>query len=695
MLMKIAPHPFLSVLLSCVLSVSICTSWSRIGIGRVVWVSLVDHGTDSNVFVLTAKATLASLHLSNGSIAWRILVPISESEPHPMAITLTRSIIVIHSSDNRTRAYLKNGSVQWEIPSCELLRATHDFVVVRSCASGEEAYFRLSNGEHCHPGNNPSSTGVTRIQLNQEDEYTWESNGLSFVSYPDGRFQALKEGQVLWSRDEGLAHPTDVALYSHSGFSIIVLLSELGFVTGLDAMKSEHVLWRIPAQKNCRLVQGHVEIVVVTCVAEGHTTVIAVRSGTGEEVLRKRFPGFNARRVVVENVCQTSICVRLSDDAGASQIVSSSNNQHRIVTNAIQLRYEVGGTEIYATENKSVLWQINAVRSSRIVVVISENRHPSENSVFPPAVRVTGDRRVLFRDTNPNLILILSYDEGKQVMYAMLVDGRSGVMHQLAEHPNSGPVAIGVKGDGWFVYTIWNTGLMAYESNIVDLYQRPEIHASWIQGRLRQSIRGYLTLFKGLSSWNDESFCIPNSWSTSQCKVDEKPVGDGRPHVVRSSAILTQALVAMTTTSTKLGITERSPLYVLDSGQITVVPKKLIDARRPMHTNPAYDAEYMRTYHPLLSLRPTSYDNSFVENGISVAGIRSIACAPHPFLESPSQVIIAGLDLLYSQVYPIGNFDSLSSDFNRSTIVLVVAVLLVSYLYSEGLLRRHSLSRSW
>ncbi|PXF46337.1 ER membrane protein complex subunit 1 [Gracilariopsis chorda] len=684
--------------LSYVISVSVCASWSRTGIGRVVWVSSLDHGIDSNVFVLTAKSTLASLHVSNGSIVWRSPYPISDDEPHPIAVTSAGSALVISFSDNRIRACLKNGSVQWEIRSCELLRATNEFIVVRSCESGEEAYTRLSNGEYFHPAdkNSASSVAVDRIQLNQENERVWDFNGLALVSHPDGRFEAHKESEILWSRDEGFAHPTDVALYSHSDFSVLVFLSELGFMAGLDATKPENVIWRETVQTNCRLVQGHAEIAVVTCITGKDTTVLAVRSWSGEEVLRKSVSNFKVWRAEVENECHTSICVQLSDYLGASHIVSNINNTQETVDDAIQLRYEVGGTKISAIDKKSVLWQINAVPSSRIVLVVYENRHPSEHSLFPPAVRVTGDRRVLFKDTNPNLILILSYDERKKKMYAMLVDGSSGVTHQLVEHPNSGPAAIGVKGDGWFVYTTWNIGLMAYESNIVDLYRQPEIHASWVQERLRQNIIEYLTIFKGLSPWNEEKLYMSNSCSfISKCEVDEKPVGDGRPHVVRSSAILTQTVVAMTTTSTKLGITERSPLFVLDSGQITLVPKKLLDARRPRDTNPAYGAEYLKTYNPLLSLRPTSYDNTFLENGIPVAGIRSISCAPHPSRESPSQVVIAGLDLLYTHVHPIGKFDSLSSDFNHSTIVLMIAGLLISYMYSEGLLRKLSLSRSW
>lgn len=82
-----------------------------------------------------------------------------------------------------------------------------------------------------------------------------------------------------------------------------------------------------------------------------------------------------------------------------------------------------------------------------------------------------GDRLVLYKYANPNLIAIASVDRGLGVLAIHLVDGVNGQIVYSARHPRSStPVNI-VHCENWLVYTYWNENARRTELGIIELYE--------------------------------------------------------------------------------------------------------------------------------------------------------------------------------------------------------------------------------
>ncbi|CAN8065509.1 unnamed protein product [Agarophyton chilense] len=542
-----------------------------------------------------------------------------------------------------------------------------------------------------------SLSSVQRLGDSLSERRTWQIYDTVLISEVDGRLKAMRNGEVCWHLEEGIAHSHDVALYPLKAFPMIVLLSELGFVAGLDGAAAGKVMWKVPVRGKCRFIHGHAKAVVTVCIEGNYSQVMALNAITGGKLLEKKYEDFVVRRAAIHIQCKTHVCVHLTDGEDRDEIVSTDNNSSG-VKDMMQIHYEPGGSELRAFIGQSIVWKTDVPTNSKIVSVITGERHPFENTLRPPSVRVTGDRRVLFKYTHHQVLLVLSFDKSKGAVKSMLLDGRSGQIYEVVEHLRSVPKSLGTKGENWFVYTTWNTDLLLDEIHVVDMYQQPELHISWVRKRLRKTLFTIWNSFshpklvqnrtQGSEPYSDNSTCAKDFELSLPYPVDH-------PYIVRSSMVLTQVPVDMALTRTRLGVTEQSILLLLDSGQSTIISKSTLDARRPRDMNLAYASEYLRRYTPSLSLQSTSYDNVYVEEGIHPKGIQSVCCAPDVSRESSSHIVTAGLDLLFTQIHPMGKFDFLDSDFNFGTVLLVIAILLFLFLYSESLLRKTSLSRSW
>lgn len=648
--------------------------------------------------MLTAKCVAASIDIKTGSINWRVPYPISAEDVNPNTVFVYDSAIVIQFSDNRLRSVSLNGSVLWETTACGTHQYRNNSVLVRDCDTKENIQIELSSGVRQSPkptGEINEVTAADDLPPNNGQTLNWTAKGVELKSYANGTLEAWEEAQLLWTREEGISHLSAVALYPSKFSSTIVILSQLGFAAGLDAAEEGLVLWRRSVEGNCRLVPGHNDIAVFTCIHGNNTIVSAVDVASGEAVLYEKFQDYIARRAAIAGEHKTGLSIHMIDHEGKENI-AEVNSTSRYLQNFVWLHYENGGTSVRAEAKGRTIWRVKMTSDSRILKVITAMHHSAVNHLRPPAIRVTGDRQVLFKYTNQDTILILSHSVSENCVYAMLVDGRSGATHEIVKHPVAGKSVTGVHGESWFIYTTWNSLMMMHEVHIADLYKEPGDYGSWLQDALKRTL---VTLRNSIL--RSSKPVIPdgqekNQGLTGQCATGISSFAkDGYPHILRASSLLTQNVIAMHVTSTNLGLTEPSALFVLDSGQTVLVSKLVLDARSPMEMNQAYQSEFLQAYRPKISLQSRSRNNFYFGDGKYTNSFQSTTSAPHLALESSSHVIVGGLDLLYAVVYPMDRFDSLPHDFSHSTVGIVIAALLISFLYCEALLRKTCLSKSW
>lgn len=247
--------------------------------------------------------------------------------------------------------------------------------------------------------------------------------------------------------------------------------------------------------------------------------------------------------------------------------------------------------------------------------------------------------------------------------------------------------------------------MLQQEIHIIDMYHQVK-NGSWVGETLRAMVRALFgTEIMNAFGIPDPDYAIPCATSNTsgtasmQCsaKPDDTHIGSTpeKPVLLRSSALLPQRVVALDITETTSGITESAVIIALETGQVSMVPKFRLDARRPETASLQHRSEMLLPYIPVLSLEPSAKQSIYIEEGRHIPDIKQIAVAPYRERESTTLIAILGMDVAFSLVQPNGKFDSLHDDFLYSAVVAMIVFLAGGVFYSQKLKVRTSLSRSW
>ncbi|KAK3852368.1 hypothetical protein Pcinc_041045 [Petrolisthes cinctipes] len=267
--------------------------------------------------------------------------------------------------------------------------------------------------------------------------------------------------------------------------------------------------------------------------------------------------------------------------------------------------------------------------------------------------RVLADRSVLYKYVNPNLAVVTTqgYDHlNKNTLTLYLVDTVSGAVIESVNHKKvSGPIHV-VHSENWVVYTFFN-----------DKYRRFEVTS--------------LELFEGLSQANATAFSSLGGRATP-------------PIMERQAYILPVGIQAATHTTTEKGITTKFILFALQTGNVMQMSKWLLDPRRPVTGGPR--EEGLLPYIPELRLSP----HDMITYNHTLPRVSSIFTAPTG-LESACVVLVYGLDLFYTRMFPSKMFDVLKDDFDHYLIGGVVLALMAAALTTRKLAQRKALKQAW
>ncbi|XP_018323035.1 ER membrane protein complex subunit 1 [Agrilus planipennis] len=283
--------------------------------------------------------------------------------------------------------------------------------------------------------------------------------------------------------------------------------------------------------------------------------------------------------------------------------------------------------------------------------VVSYGIRPASEIVHSQG-RVLGDRSVLYKYVNPNLIALSTLTDDplhKNVHTFYLIDGVSGLVIYSACHKRTRePIHI-IHSENWLVYTYFN-----------ERFRRTEVVA--------------LELYEGSFQSNSTHF---SSHAISQL-----------PHVESQAYILPAVASAATVTLTERGITSKHLLFALTNGAVTQVPWMIMEPRGAF--GPSGPEEGFIPYVPELPLPPEAninYNQSLLRvRGISVSPAR---------LESTCLVLVHGLDLFYTRVAPSKTFDLLKEDFDHGLIVMVLVGLTIASFVTKYLASQKAVRQMW
>ncbi|KAL5420702.1 hypothetical protein PMIN04_006267 [Paraphaeosphaeria minitans] len=283
--------------------------------------------------------------------------------------------------------------------------------------------------------------------------------------------------------------------------------------------------------------------------------------------------------------------------------------------------------------------------------------------------KVLGDRRVLYKYLNPNLVLVTAVAEAGRRASVYLVDSASGQLLHAASHygvdvSRSIPSTF---SENWFSYSLTldsaSKASRGHQLVVSELFESP---------------------------LPDDRGPLGDSANSSTVL----PTGEAaKPHVISQSFQIPEEISHMTVTQTRQGITSRELIVTLpSSNSIVGIPRGVIDPRRPVGRDATAQeqSEGLVKYAPMILFDPKWHLNHEYE----VAGIKNVITSESG-LESTSLVFAYGKDIFGTRVAPSFTFDVLGNGFNKVQMLLTVAALFVGVLFVAPLVRRKQINSLW
>ncbi|KAJ3017234.1 hypothetical protein HKX48_003655 [Thoreauomyces humboldtii] len=368
---------------------------------------------------------------------------------------------------------------------------------------------------------------------------------------------------------------------------------------------------------------------------------------------------------------------------------------------------EDSGKDVFPLKS---VWKLDFPDGEVIAAVGSTS--PSENSVASLG-RVLGDRSVLYKYLNPNLLALATiktsggspFDgEFTSTVFAYLLDTITGTVHYRTEHKGAGHVSPNlnsiflVQEENWAVLSYWNHGPDAVTQEGADPSadsaegeetvkkqprKRKRKTASAAEVGAVPDAKGYemavLELFESaLPDHRVES----DTFSSFQAK---------RPHVISQSYAFPKRISAIGTTKTGAGITTSEVLVGLQEGHLYGISKRVLDPRRPVGP-PTKDEkeEMLYPYRASLDFNP----KEVATYNLHVPQIAHILSAPTK-MESTSLTIAWGLDVFCGRRNPSKTFDVLSDDFNYIALLGTIAACAVGIVVAKRMANQKKLNDLW
>jgi ER membrane protein complex subunit 1 len=354
-------------------------------------------------------------------------------------------------------------------------------------------------------------------------------------------------------------------------------------------------------------------------------------------------------------------------------------NTPRKDTDASQLSKTMAATVKYALENGQVvgriaesttpLWTFTPQPGEQILSITTRPATDPVASIGD----VLGDRRVLYKYLNPNLILITATNNATHSASFYLLDAVSGnalytTTHRSVDTTRPIPALL---SENWLAYSFTvfpspNAPSRGYQLTLSKLYESP-----------LPDDRGPLGAATNYSSLSVESAAALT------------------PHVVAQTFHVPEEISALAVTQTRQGITSRLLLAVLPfSGALLGIPLHALDPRRPVGRDPSKTEaeEGLVKYTPNLDFDPKWY----LSHRREVLGVQHVIAAPAT-LESTSLVFAwgEGGDVFGTRVAPSFAFDVLGKEFNKVQMLITVGALVAAVVVVGPLVGRKGNDMRW
>ncbi|KAI1004049.1 hypothetical protein K3495_g4162 [Podosphaera aphanis] len=478
-----------------------------------------------------------------------------------------------------------------------------------------------------------------------------------------------------------LANKSVALARDNFGFNKIVFVATVrGSVYALNSGSHGAVVWSLKAFDRSTSNQWDVKGIL----ADNIKGIVNIRGSDGEFIsidstsgnIIERFEPSTSSRVKRTAVVESSQGRWLLsvDENGIPNVTSNYVPEGFLVTQSKS--GEVKGIKFESSDKliPMITWTFNPKSGERVVNIISRPTHDPVASIG----RVLGDRNVLYKYLNPNLVLVTAVSDLTSTASFYLLDGVSGdVLHSCThgEVDVKQPITSALT-ENWFVYSLWSdtpSGLTRLPSS-----------------------KGYQIVVSELfeSKYVNDRGPLGSAESFSSLEPSEELSSElASIHVVSQAYLIPEPISHMTVTQTLQGITSRQLICTLaHSNAIIGIPRTLLDPRRPVGRapTPLELEEGLFQYQPFIEFNP----KMIITHEREVLGVKGVITMP-ALLESTSLLFAYGIDIFGTRIAPSQAFDILGKEFNKLSLVVTVAALAVSVVILAPIVRRKQINARW
>ncbi|CZR63742.1 uncharacterized protein PAC_13639 [Phialocephala subalpina] len=567
---------------------------------------------------------------------------------------------------------VRNGAVDWtrsEGLSGAVAAAWADIPESESLAKTLEAEAHI----------NPLSAYIHRVNRHAHD-----------LQYLPAYLQTLPKRLLSSIIGSDAASQTNgVLVRDNFGFNkLVIVATERGRVYGLDAGNQGTILWStrsskvfdFPASEKWDVKGIYVDPSKGTATirgSRGEFVIVHVLTGN---VLGTATPGSHpsVRSAVVVDTPSGTRFLPIGLDGNPGEIPSTRAPKDSLVTQGKAgeikgLKYETSG-DIAAPVT---LWTFQPGPGEKIINVVSRPTHDPVASIG----KVLGDRTVLYKYLNQNVVLVTAVAEESSSVIFYLIDSVSGDVLYSATHEGvdiKQPIT-SVLTENWFAYSLWS-----------------DIAVTSATSAALPASKGYQIVISELfesSIPNDRGPLGPTDNSSSIEPSDEINGEPALPYVITQSFLIPESISHMSVSQTSQGITSRQLICTLaGSNAVVGIPRHILDARRPVGRapTPAEMEESLVQYHPVIDFDP----RMTLTHKREVIGIKDVIATP-AILESTSLLFAYGIDIFGTRVAPSAAFDILGKSFNRLSLVATVLALWVGVFILAPMTKRKQINERW
>ncbi|KAJ5689201.1 hypothetical protein N7462_003593 [Penicillium macrosclerotiorum] len=448
----------------------------------------------------------------------------------------------------------------------------------------------------------------------------------------------------------------------------VILATKHGRLYSLDTGRHGSVSWSVQVEETAEWdVKAILSIPGAAVIHPSDGSSVTVNVSTGEIIARSAPKATKLQTIATFEQPVGSSVVRLGVldiQQDGSPATSFDDITGFLVTTSNDGRV-LGWIE---KDHKSPVWEFVPPSGQTVIKATARPSHDPVASIG----KVLGNRSVLYKYLNPNLVLVTAVNEKDNTAGFYLLDGVSGkVLHSVTQAgvDTTQPIA-SVMSENWFAYSFFGDAVdessaKGYQLVISELY---ESHLPNDRGPL-DSAGNFSSLHRGSG--------------------DVLPL----PHVISQSFIIAEPISHMSVTQTRQGITTRQLLCVLpSSNSIVGIPRPVLDPRRPVDRDPssAEAEEGLFRYAPFLDFDGKWY----ISHSRDVAGIATVM-SHSTLLESTSLVFAFGSDVYGTRATPSQAFDILGKAFSKLQLVLTVVALTGGVTFLAPIVRKKQVDTLW